>query len=345
MFKRSKVQYRFKTYKSDAAPFFFFIDIFPLDLKLFDTPYSIALAEQIKNNPIMPLPMRIDKVFNGENSIIIRPTSPVSFPLNETTTAIINPIPYLQSGIENLLFFTEIRSQERLYRSLKQEKVSRWWDNTRFLYGNLHQVEEDFSAFLKAYLYTIIKAKINETDIIGAAIEYCEIINNICKEKMLRNKILVEIKNKQESVKLYREKESKHREKLKIITQTQYHPELIDIEVHDFSTNGFPNQENFKDSIASSSESFVTKYIPLLLYDDLQECMLLNLKQLEVNEPGLLDPSYLMENNVILLLKSEEIEDDYLTNYSWLTDLTGVDLEIIMKSMTQNLNSTTSLKQ
>ena len=344
LFKRSKIQYRFKTYKSDAAPFFFFIDIFPLDLKLFDTPYSLALAEQIKNNPVMPLPMRIDRVFNGENSIIIRPTSPVSFPLNESTTAVINPIHFLQSGIENLLFFTEIRSQERLYRSLKQEKVSQWWENTRYLYGNLHQVEEDFSAFLKAYLYTIIKAKINEEDIIGAAIEYCEIINNICKEKMLRNKILVEIKGKQEYVKLYREKESKHREKLKVITQTQYHPELIDIEVHDFSDNGFPNRENFKDIIASNSESFVTKYIPLLLYDDLQECVLLNLKQLEANEPGLLDPSYLLENNVIILLKSEEIEDENLTNYSWLTDLDRVDLEIIIKSLSQNLNSKIELK-
>ncbi|MFX0009549.1 MAG: hypothetical protein ACFE9R_04485 [Candidatus Hermodarchaeota archaeon] len=338
MFKRSKVQYRFKTYKSDAAPFFFFIDIFPLDLKLFDTPYSIALAKQIKNNPIMPLPMRIDRVFNGESSIVIRPTSPVSFPLNETATAVINPIPFLRSGIENLLFFTEIRSQERLYRSLKQEKVSRWWENTRFLYGNLHQIEEDFSAFLKAYLYTIIKAKINEEDMIGAAIEYCEIINNICKERMLRNKILVEIKSKQESVKLYREKESKHREKLKVVTQTQYHPELIDIEVHDFSDNGFPNRENFKDTIANNTESFVTKYIPLLLYDDLQECMLLNLKQLEVNEPGLLDPSFLLENNVILLLKTEEIEAANLTNYSWLSDLTGVDLGIILNSLSQNLN-------
>jgi hypothetical protein len=56
----------------------------------------------------------------------------------------------------------KIRAQERLFHSLKLENVRKWWESTRFLFGNLQQLEEDFSAFLKAYLYTIIKAKINE---------------------------------------------------------------------------------------------------------------------------------------------------------------------------------------
>jgi len=336
MFHRSKTQYRFKTYKSDAAPFFFFIDIFPLYLKNYNTPYTSVLATQIKNNPIMPLPMRVDRVFNGESSIIIRPNAPVSFPLNESILAVINPIPFLQLGIENLLFFTEIRSQEQLYRSFTQEKVNQWWKNTRFLYGNLHQLEEDFSAFLKAYLYTIIKSKINESDVKGAAIEYCKIVNDICKERMLRNKVIVEIKSRHENINLYQEKKGKSREKLKIVEKVEYHPELVDIEIFNFTENSFPKEENLKEFIKKNCDSIVIKYIPLLIYDDLQECMLQNITLLEKNEIELLDPSFLLENNVIMLLNSEESEINDLDEYNWVSDLSEVDIEGILNSITHS---------
>ncbi|TFG17593.1 MAG: hypothetical protein EU531_02910 [Promethearchaeota archaeon] len=334
MFQTDKAHYKFKTYRSDASPFFFFIDIYPVDLKIFETPHSLALAKHIKNNPIMPLPMRVDRVFNGESSIIIRPNSPVSFPLNESILAIINPIPFIQLGIENLLFFTEIRSQQRLLRSLKKQKAEEWWENSRYLYGNLRQIEEDFSAFLKAYLYTIIKARINEEDITGAAIEYCEIVNNLCKEKMLKNKILVEIKDSQESVKLYREKKTKSREKLNIVKKMEYHPELIDIEVFNFSDISFPNKKDFSNDIIKNYDSRVAKYIPLLLYDDLQECMIQNITLLEKNEIELLCPSFLLENNVIILLSSEKIEDNDLDKYNWLSDLNEVNIEGVLNSIT-----------
>ncbi|TES96901.1 MAG: hypothetical protein E3J90_07545 [Promethearchaeota archaeon] len=337
MVKSSESLHKFKTYKSDAAPFFFYIDIFPLDLENFTAPLSSVLAKHVKNNPIMPLPMRVDRVFNGESSIIIRPNSPVSFPLNESIIAVINPIPFLQSGIENLLYFAEMRSKERLFRSLKPEKVSNWMENTRFLYGNLHQLEEDFSAFLKAYLYTIIKATVNEKDIAGAAIEYCDIINNICKKKMLRNKILVEINSNQESVNLYREKKAKYREKLKVVKKTEYHPELIDIEVYNFYETNFPKQEDFKNFISKNYDIIVMKYIPLLLYDDLQECMLQNMRLLETNELELLNPSILLENNVILLLDSEKTESIKLNKYDWLTDLGEIDIDVILNSINQSL--------
>lgn len=337
MFRGSKTQSKFKTYKSDAAPFFFFIDIYPLDLEIFKNRLSSLLDKHITNNPIMPLPMRIDRVFNGDNSIVIRPNLPVSFPINKSTLAVVNPIPFLQWGIEKLIFFTEIRSQEQLFRPLNHKKACQWWENTRFLYGNLLQVEEDFSAFLKAYLYTIIKALVNEEDITGAAIKYCEIINDICKEKILRNKIIVETKGIQESVKLYQEKTGKSREKLKVVKKVEYHPELIDIEVYNFINSGFPKQEEIKNLKCKNYDNVIVKYIPLLLYDDLHECMLQNLRILEMNEIELLDPSVLLKKQVILLLNSEEPDNINLSKYSWLTDLSEVDIGVILNSIIQSL--------
>ncbi|MCK4384196.1 MAG: hypothetical protein KAW66_12935, partial [Candidatus Lokiarchaeota archaeon] len=74
-----KPQYRFKTYKSDAAPFFFFIDVYPFDITLFELPYLKSLIETIEKNAIVPIPMRVDRVFNGESSVIIRPREVISF--------------------------------------------------------------------------------------------------------------------------------------------------------------------------------------------------------------------------------------------------------------------------
>jgi hypothetical protein len=333
MFQTGRTHFKFKSYKSDASPFFFFIDIFPLDLKIFDTPHLLNLAKHIKNNPIMPVPLRVDRVFNGESSIIIRPNSIVSFPLNESMLAIINPIPFLKLGIENFLFFTEIRSQRHLMRSLKKQKAKEWWENTRYLYGNLHQIEEDFSAFLKAYMYKMIKAEINEEDITGAAIEYCEIVNNICKERMLENKIFVEKKAIQETEKLYQVKKIRRRKKLSLTKEVEYHPELIDIEIFNFSDEGFPKKEDFKRNFQKSYDISIMKYIPLLLYDDLQECMLQNLTMLEKNESELLNPSFLLENNVIILVNSEKIENNDLNKYNWFSDLNELNIEGVLNSI------------
>lgn len=334
MFKGNKPQYKFKTYKSDAAPFFFFIDIFPPNADHFNNPRSSFLVNQIRNNPIMPLPMRIDRVFNGKNSIIVRPNNPIVFPINESVSALVNPIPFLQLGFEKLLFFTEIRSFEKFSLSLNQKVIKRWWEATRYLYGNLPQIEEDFSAFLRAYLYTIIKASINGEDIIEAAIEYCEIINEICKNRLLNNNILVEINKKQKIVKLFKEKTREYRKKLK----TEYHPELIDIEVFNLSENGFSYEGNFKDTIDKNFNSYVLKYIPLLFYDDLQECMLQNLKLLETNELELQSPSYLLNKNVILIQKSEGLCEKELSKYSWLSSLSDINIEKIYNFLTESLN-------
>ncbi len=342
MFQKGKTQFKFKTYKSDAAPFFFFIDVFPLEPNRFDQPLFSFLSHQLESNPIMPLPMRVDRVFNGDYSIIIRPSEPITFPLSESELAIINPEPFLQFGLERLIYFTEIRSRETLFRSLKKSAVDQWWDTTRYLYGNLPQLEEDFSAFLRAYLYTVFKAWVNGDDIVGAATEYCTIINNICRDRMVRNSILVDVNKKQEQVKLFKEKQKKYREMFKIHKRTEYHPEIIDIEVFILLEKDIEDPEISVTSVKENRGNYkvdVLKYIPLLLYDDLQECMLQNLKLLEINEREMLDPAILLDSNVILIKKSDELlKNEINENYNWLNNLTKGFITSIFNSLTTSLN-------
>jgi len=327
-----KPQYRFKTYKSDAAPFFFFIDVYPFDTTLFELPRLKFLIKKIEKNAIVPIPMRIDRVFNGKSSVIIRPREVISFQISEDQTAVINPHQFLYYGVKNLIYFTEIRSSQRLIKSTSREKVTSWWESTKFLYGNLYRLEEDFSAFLNAYLLTMVKTYIEEGDLISAAIQYCQILEDICKKRMVQNKILTEVDGELSTVRMYKTKDQSYYKKFKKVSEVQYHPELIDIEIINYSQNGWPADITIKNILERDEK----KYIPLLFYDDLQECMLLNLKYLEENEKTLLSPSRLIENKIITIINSKNNTGNFKNVNKWWQDFNNIKPDLFLEEMFQS---------
>ncbi|UCC18589.1 MAG: hypothetical protein JSV62_10830 [Promethearchaeota archaeon] len=323
---------KFKTYKFDAAPFFFYIDVFPPEYLSPSKPHLESLIKSIKINPIMPLPMRVDRVFNGEKSILIRPREPISDLISEEFIAIINPTPFLQIGIEKLLYFTEIRAREKLFLPLTSERVKKWWRSSRLLYGNISYVEKDFSDFLKAYLYTIVKTHVEEDDLAKSAIDYCKYIAETCKKRLEQNKIIIEVRGEQLNVNLYKRKDISYYTKFKKKEETQYLPELIDIEVYDLSEKGFTGNDD-RSKIIGELKSKRIKYIPLLFYEDLLECMLQNLKNLENNSNKILDPSLLLEKKAIILEKPKEKDSEDLQKYSWLQNFESINFESILDSI------------
>ncbi|MFX1570482.1 MAG: hypothetical protein ACFFCV_19250 [Promethearchaeota archaeon] len=321
-----KPLHKFKTYKFDAAPFFFYIEIFPPDLSIFKNGLHRKLLEKINSNPIMPLPMRVDRVFNGEKSLLIRPREPINFSLMDNLTATVNPTSFLQYGFERLLYFTEIRGHENFFVSLNLEKTQNWWNSTKFLYAKLRYLEEDFSAFIRAYIHTVLKAKLNDEDLSSAATEYCQIVSDICDKRLKENSIIIETTNTESNVKLYKEKEAIYRKKGKKVKQIQYHPELVDIDVFDLSEKGFVDHMDNKSFILNELKPLEIKYIPLLFYDDLLECMLQNLKFLNDGNHNILDPSFLLDNNIIVLNESKK-------KYTWFDNFDNIALEPIIESI------------
>jgi len=328
----NKTQYKFASYKSDAAPFFFYIEIFPFDTSLYNGPYISSLIKTIERNPIVPIPMRVDRVSNGEQSVIIRPREVTSFQISEEQLAVINPYHFLHNGVKNLIYFSEIRSSEKFFKSISRKDVISWWDATRFIYGNLYRLEEDFSAFLRAYLHTMVKSHIEGDDLVSAAIQYCQILEDICKKRMEQNKILVEMDGEESTVKLYKKKIYTYYKKLKKVSEKQIHPELIDIEIFNYSSSKWPKDTTIKDGIERQEK----KYIPLLFYDDLQECMLLNLKYLEENEKKLLNPSILIEENVITIIDSKDYNDDFKNKNTWWNDFNNIKPDLFLDEMLQS---------
>jgi hypothetical protein len=323
--------HKFKIFKSDAAPFFFYIDIFPPDPSNFKSRYVHHLLEAININPIMPLPMRVDRVYNGEKSVLIRPREPISSSIMDDLIATINPSMFLQYGMEKLLFFTEIRAFESYFKSLTLERAQKWWDSTKFLYVKLSRLEEDFSSFNKAYLHTVLKAKLNNEDLINAATNYCKMIQEICEERINKNTILIQTRKRETQGNLYQKKVVKYVKKGKKAEDVQYHPELIDLDVYDLSEIGFKIKLDELHSVINELKPHSIKYIPILFYDDLLECMLQNLKILEDGKANMLDPSILIDQNIITLHKTTEVDNTKIQNYSWFSTFDEIRLEEIVK--------------
>ncbi len=337
---------KFKIFKSDAAPFFFYIDIFPPDPTAFKSPRIKALLEPIKTNLIMPLPMRVDRVFNGGRSLLIRPREPISFLLMDDLVAKVNPEPFLQLGIEKLIYFTEIRAFEKFFVSLTIERLNQWWTSTNFLYAKLIRLEEDFSAFIRAYIHTLLKAKFTQEDLVGAANNYCQMVVDICEKRIKENTILVEISDKEVHVKLYKEKILKYYKKRKKVEELQYHPELIDIDVYNLVDREFSIVGEDTKSNLDGIKIWKKKYIPLLFYDDLLECMLQNLKTLEDGEEEILDPSLLVDQNVIIVRESKEFKALNTDDFSWMKSFANINFEssiLLIKSTLQQYYSTIKL--
>lgn len=281
----------------------------------------------------MPLPMRVDRVFNGEKSLLIRPREPITFSLMDNLTATINPTSFLQYGFKTLLYFTEIRGYETFFLSLTPEKAQKWWNSTKFLYAKLFRLEEDFSAFLRAYIHTVLKAKLNDEDLLSAATEYCQIVSDICDKRLKENSILIETKHTEANVKLYKEKVAKYRKKGKKVEQVQYHPELVDIDVFDLSERGFVEFIKYQNLMLNELKPIEIKYIPILFYDDLLECMLQNLKSLKEGNNNILDPSFLLDKNIIILQESNKVESINIQSYTWFNTFDKITLDPILESI------------
>ena len=315
----------YQTFKYDASPFFFYIDVLPLNLTQYEIPHHAELLKQVQSNPIMPLPMRIDRVFSGKSTILIRPKNPISFSINEKI-AIINPQPFIQSGIKKLLYFTEIRASGEFALSLTLKNAEAWWNSTKFLYGRMRSLEEDFVAFINAYLHIMVQSKINDEDLIGAAIQYCGLIRDICEKRIHENYILVEMKGKTKRVDLYKAKEGKVIEKrFKRTKRDLLYPAFVDIEVLNLEGVGY--SQLYSENISIKAKAM--KYIPLLFYDDLLECMLQNLKILEEDNCEIIDPSILLDNNIIKVIDKETPN---LEQYSWLREFEDININSIMNS-------------
>ena len=256
---------KLKTFKSDLAPIGFFFDLIPNDY------FEI---------PIMPIPMRIDKLSNGQPNFFILPDLSI-----ENNKLNIDLKRFLSIGLQNLVVYSKKKYKEMTNRDLKETKIIKWFEGSTSLNTEIYSLKETFSYVISEFLkvaYKIITndIQIEDNDYLSLILEYCTKMIKHSQDIIEDNIFFIKKDNSEENVKLYKEKKN------------TYHPEIIKIETFDFSIN-----------------KHLKKYfVPYLIYDDLFECFSYN-KQILIEHPERMLPMSLWIKNRII--NKEPIIDNF----------------------------------
>lgn len=266
----SRTPAKLKSFKRDLAPIGFYLDIF---------------STEIFKIPVIPIPMRIDKLTNGEATFFIFPDVDKLNQLFEKLGLVINFKSFFSDGIKNLILFAKKKYKEITLRTLERESIINWFAKSKMLSAEIPSLTEDFtfiiSEFLKMYSNIVKKGLApNPEDYSAELIQYCEKIINYFQEKIEQNCFQIKEKGLIESVQLYKERKE------------HYYPEIISINVNNINKNGI-KQMNF---------------VPYLIYDDIFDIFSYNKKLLDEGLQKPYDMNNWKNNGIInKILKTNKI--------------------------------------
>ncbi|MBD3195918.1 MAG: hypothetical protein GF317_12725 [Candidatus Lokiarchaeota archaeon] len=229
---------KLKSFKKDIAPIGFFFDI-------------------VKNDnfkvPILPVPMRIDKLTNGEPTIFILPEMDEINTFCQNHGLFFNCSGFYLIGIKNLISFAKTKYKEMILRSLPEKKIKIWWNSSKRLSANYIDLKESFTFILIEFLavFKHIKEnllKINQEEYTEHLIQYCDIIITYFRTKIENNVFRLQKDDEIIEEKLYIEKKQK------------YYPLTLKINVCDVINN----------------KTAELDFIPYLIYDDILNCFSFN---------------------------------------------------------------------
>lgn len=237
-----------KDYKKDIAPIGFFFDLIPTEL------FKV---------PILPIPMRIDKVVKGEITYFIRFNIDKLYSLFKELNLFIDFRLFFLIGIRNLLEYAKKKCNDITFQSLKKDLLRKWFNNSISIEIDLPDLTEDLtyllSEFLKTYSF-INNLDVNDERYIEELINYCDRIIEYFQERLENNSIKIKSNG------VYKE------EKIYFIKKSKYYPRIIEI-----------NIEKFR----GGEKNIVKKmrFVPYLIYDDILETFLYNRKLLINQKP------------------------------------------------------------
>ncbi|MFX0019812.1 MAG: hypothetical protein ACFFAK_13670 [Promethearchaeota archaeon] len=249
---------KLKSFKNDIAPIGFYFDLFAPDL------FKI---------PVMPVPMRIDKISNGMPTLIIFPNIIKLNSLCQQLNLSINYELFFFIGLKNLINYTKKKYKEITYRALGENKVIDWFNYSKIITADISYLTNDFtfltSEFLKLYSKIDFNKDIEEYH--PEFIQYCDRIINFLKHRIENNILEDESENIIKTEKLYEERENK------------YFPNIISLKIYN------SNIKKWK----------TMNFIPYLIYDDLFDSFSYNKKLLDGENHPLFDLQLWKENNII----------------------------------------------
>jgi hypothetical protein len=254
---------KLKTNKREIGIVGFFFDLF--STSLFATP-------------ILPVPIRIDKLTNGYPTCIIFPNL-VS--LNEISQKIgfrINFENFFRTGLKNFIAYSREKHKSITYRPLSKEIVLKWYERSLSTTIEIPSLEIDFTFVLSEFLktYSIITNSGMDFDDRRYNIElcqYCETVINYFRSRLESNAIQIKFNQEIREERIYSEDKKK-----------KYYPQPIYTDVI-YRKEGKPKKKLF---------------IPYLIYDDLLDVFFYNLKMLKNGVKVPINVQIYKKNNIII---------------------------------------------
>jgi hypothetical protein len=280
-----------KTFKSDLAPVGFYFDLIPTEI------FKI---------PVLPIPMRIDKIFVGESTFLIFPDTAELVRLREKLDLAVDVKLFLLAGIKNLINFAKIKYKEKMSLELSRQLIIRWFEYSLNQKAEIPSFIKDFtyltSEFLKFYdhcekndLFDLKVEKHDET-----IFKYCEKVISYFKDRIESNEIQTVIKNNVETFPLYKEKKNK------------YHPEIIPTDVINVKNNKIKTMN----------------FVPYLIYDDMIDVFSYN-KKILLEDPNTKISLKMWKDNRIIN-KGSFIKEDIINKSVINFKLKPSDLESLL---------------
>ena len=211
--------------------------------------FDVLPNDYFKLPPIMPIPMRIDKVTNGDPTLFILPDFKKLDELGEKLDFYIDFESFFKVGIENLINFAKVKYNETNYRTLKNEIFRKWFGKSINTIASIPDLNDAFTFLISEFLilYSNIEKKnltLNSENYRLELVQYCDNMITYFREKIEQNSFKIQVKGELQDVKLYLEKKKK------------YHPQITSIDIFDAKTNRMKKME----------------FVPYLIYDDLLDC-------------------------------------------------------------------------
>jgi hypothetical protein len=237
---------KLKAFHKDIAPIGFYLDIFPTEL--FQTP-------------ILPLPMRIDKLSNGEPTLFIKLNMKKLESACSKFKLDLNLNNFYLMGIKNFVHYASVKLKELTLRPLDSRKVEEWWETSKSLSAYSPDLMDIFTFININFIETfalIKESNLNpsQEDYSKVLLMYCDKVVNFLREKIDANTFTLSKDNEVSTEKLYIEKKNK------------YYPMIIKIPVYN----------------ETIQRSYQMEFVPYLIYDDLLDVFFYNANLLRNGE-------------------------------------------------------------
>ena len=270
------------TFKNDTAPVLFYFDIFTTDI--FEVP-------------IIPIPIRIDKIINGEETVFIVPNVNVLNKVFEKLEFSLDLKNFFIYGLKNLVKYAKKKFPQLTFRPFKIEKIFNWFEKSKEISSNIPSLEDDFTFLISefAFLYSNLEKMNDKGDndqYISEYLQYCDRIIKYFKDILEQNSIRVVENGELTNKMIYKEKKGK------------FYPEIVPVDVTIFKKN-------------KVKKKF---FVPYLIYDDIIDCFSYNRKILNEKSQTPFDMNVLLHRNII-----HELEDK---NNRKLKEFTFYDIDV-----------------